>query len=396
MNRLSAKFVVATPGRSVCDDHARVLENSGLLRFIALGTRRGTRGVSREHTRLNPRIGLATYAAAQLMSMFQAESFRFRLLFWFDRWVKKQLVPGDHIISSYGYANECFKWVRLQGGKTFIDAGNSHPANFWEILSEEHAHWQSPYPPVARHWIDRSLAMMDDIDYVLSPSKYVTESFLARGFRPEQIIPNVYPVDLDCFRPATQPRPASRPLTLISTGVLSLRKGTPYLLEAFRIVRRKIPNARLLLTRAVQDNVKAVLEKYSDLPIDWAPSLPHDQLAERLRGADMFILPSLEEGLARTSIEALAVGLPSIVTPNTGINDWITSGRNGEIVPIRDAGAIADAVLKWADRVCSAEPRCNLLPDPHVFSFVNFAKSFWAQLSDKGLAGDVAIQHRVS
>src|SRR5258706_11261987 len=111
-------FTIATPGRSVCDDNARALERQGRLRFIALGTRGGTAGVPPEHTRLNPRIGLCAYVAARTLPAFQAESFRFRLLPWFDRWVLKQLTPGDHILSSYGYANESFKFVRRHGGKT--------------------------------------------------------------------------------------------------------------------------------------------------------------------------------------------------------------------------------------------------------------------------------------
>src|SRR5207248_1056342 len=108
-------------------------------RFLALGTRRGTTGVSAEHTRLNPWIGLCSYAAVKTLSPFAAESFRFRLLPWFDRWVLKQVRPGNHMISSYGYTNQCFKFVRKNGGKTLLDAGNSHPANFWETMSEEHA-----------------------------------------------------------------------------------------------------------------------------------------------------------------------------------------------------------------------------------------------------------------
>src|SRR4029077_11062103 len=92
----SARFVVATPQRSVCDDNARVLERRQFLRFLALGTRRGTEGVPPERTRLNPAIGFCTYAAARALGTFQAESFRFRLLPWFDRWVCKQLQPGDH------------------------------------------------------------------------------------------------------------------------------------------------------------------------------------------------------------------------------------------------------------------------------------------------------------
>ena len=346
------KFVVAQPGHySPAEDQARALEKTGRLRFIALGTRRGAAGVSPERVRLNPFIGLAAYIAAKTLSPFRAESFRFRLNPWFDRWVLKQLQPGDHIISSFGFANECFKFVRAHGGKTFLDAGNSHPENFWEILSEEHRRWNCPTPPVAPHWHERSRAMLADVDYVLSPSNYVTQSFLAHGFKPEQIFYNPYPVNLELFRPRTGSRPERQPLTIINTGSLSLRKGTPYLLEAFRIVRGKIPDARLLLTRIVQDDVKPVLARYHDLPIEWSPPLPHAQLAARLQGADIFVLPSLEEGLVRTACEAMGCGLPAILTPNTGANDFVQPGVSGEVVPIRDPQAIADAIFKWAEKI---------------------------------------------
>src|SRR5580698_4057072 len=122
-----ANFVVATPARSVCDDNARALAHYGLLRFLALGTRRGSKGVPPELTRLNPKIGLVAYAFARTFSTGRAEALRFRLHPWFDNWVKKQLLPGNHVISSYGYANASFRWAREHGGKTFVDGGNSHP-----------------------------------------------------------------------------------------------------------------------------------------------------------------------------------------------------------------------------------------------------------------------------
>ena len=380
------KFVIATPARSVCDENARALEKTGALRFLALGTRRGIGGIPPERTRLLPAFGLANFTASKILSPVAAESFRFRMHPWFDRWVKKQLQPGDHVISSYGYANECFKFAREHGGKTFLDAGNSHPENFRAILSEEHRRWNCPQPPVARHHHEHSLAMMADVDFVLSPSSYVTKSFLDRGFKPEQILKNVYPVDLSCFSPAREPRPASRPLTLICTGSLSLRKGTPYLLEAFRLVRKKIPDARLLLTDTVMDNVKPVLAANSDLPVEWSPSLPHPQLAERLRGADIFVLPSLEEGLVRVACEAMACGLPVILTPNTGANDFVRPGVNGEVVPIRDPQAIADAVFKWAGKILSPDWRPRVLFDTEPLSFGHFEREFIRQLRGIGLA----------
>ena len=366
----NARFVVAAPGRTTCDPFASVLERHGKLRFLGLGTRRGTAGVSRELTRLFPVIGLANYIGVYLLSPFRAESFRFSLHPWFDRWVLKQLLPGDHALSSYG-------------GRNFIDGGNSHPDNFWSILTEEHERWRCPTPPVARHHYERARAMMEDVDYVLSPSSYVSQSFLARSFKPGQILKNVYPVDLSCFKPSTTPPDKNRPLTVISTGSLSLRKGTPYLLEAFRIIHRKHPSVRLKLIPLVQDDVKPILAKFRDLPIDWSPPRPHAQLAELLRSADVFVLPSLEEGLARAAIEAMACGLPVVLTSHTGANDFVRPGVNGEVVPIRDPAAIADAILKWGDKLQAGER--PPVEDLHrQLSFETFAQTFTAQLAALG------------
>jgi glycosyltransferase involved in cell wall biosynthesis len=380
------RFVVATPQRSVCDDNARALEKYGWLRFLALGTRRGTTGVPLEHTRLNPRIGLVTYATARMFGAFRGESIRFGLLPWFDAWVLKQLKPGDHIISSYGYANRCFEFVRAHGGKTFVDAGNSHIEDFWETLSEEHRRWKCSYPPVARHWYERSREMLTRVDYVLSPSSHVTKSFLRHGFKPEQILRNVYPVNLSLFKPPALPRPKDRPLTIVNTGNLSLRKGTPYLLESFRIVRRSCPEARLLLTDSVRDDVAPILATYRDLPIEWAPGLPHAQLVERLQGADVFDLPSLEEGLVRTALEAMACGLQVVLTPNCGSNDFVKPGVNGEVVPIRDPAKTAEAILKCWDRV-RAGYRVEIGDLASELSFDHFEKEFMGQLRQIGISG---------
>jgi glycosyltransferase involved in cell wall biosynthesis len=228
--------------------------------------------------------------------------------------------------------------------------------------------------------------MLAEVDYVLSPSSYVTDSFLSRGFKPAQILQNIYPVNLSNFSPSAGPRPKDRPLTLINTGGLSLRKGSPYLLEAFRLIRQKHPTARLILIQSVRDDMKDVLSRFRDLPIEWSPTLPHPALAELLRSADIFILPSVEEGLARTVLEAIACGLPVIVTPNTGANDFVQPGLGGEVVPIRDPRAIADAVLKWADKILTPGWQPRVLIDTKSLAFDSFERTFLAQLRQLGLA----------
>src|ERR1700722_3585992 len=198
----AVRFIIASPGHaSIYDNEALALHKHHLLRFIAMGTRRGVTGLPAEVTRLRPAIGLTAYIAARTLSTFAAESFRFRLHPWFDNWVRKQMRPGDHIISSYGYANNCFKWARSHGGKTFLDAGNSYPVGFWTILKEERRRWNSPYDSFAKHHHERSLAMMEHVDYVLSASSFVGRTFLERGFKPECILPHPRPIDLSAFRP---------------------------------------------------------------------------------------------------------------------------------------------------------------------------------------------------
>lgn len=344
-------FVVAVPFREVCVDYARILARQKMLRLHAMWTRRGATGVPAEVTHLFPPLGLLSYIGGRMLPPFHAESFRFALYPLYDRWVLSQLRPGDHIISSYANANASFAWVRQHGGMTFLDGGNSHPDNFWEILEEEHRRWGCRYPPVARFHHARARRTLEHVDYVLAPSSFVRDSFLVRGFKPEQILGVTYVVNLPCFKPSDQERPRQRPLTIVNTGSLSLRKGTPYLLEAFRLIRKDVPDARLLLTDTVMDSVRPILTRYRDLPIDWASNLPHDKLAERLRSADLFILPSLEEGLVRTAQEAMACGLPVILTPHTGTNDFVTEGVNGSVVPIRNPEAIRDAALAWWERI---------------------------------------------
>jgi glycosyltransferase involved in cell wall biosynthesis len=382
----TSQFVIASPGHaSIYDAEALALHKLGLLHFIAMGTRRGVDDLPAEFTRLKPAIGLCAYVAAKTMSSFAAESFRFRLYPWLDRWVKKQLRPGDCIISSYAYANASFQWVQANGGKTFLDGGNSHPDNFWELLTEEHRRWKSPYPPVARHYYERSRAMMEHVDYVFTASNYVAQSFLARGFKPEQLLPHPRPLNLAAFRPIEHERPRNKPLTLIHTGAICLRKGTPYLLEAVRLIQKKIPNVRLLMRDTIREDMKEILKRYNDLPITWLGWVPHRDLAKSLQEADIFILPSLEEGMVLTAVEAMGCGLPVILTPNCGANDLVQSGVSGEVVPIRDPQAIAEAVFKWAEKIFVPGYRPRVTVNKNLLTFEHFEEVLIGQLKALGL-----------
>ena len=351
------RFAAASFGRCGHDHFARVLEKCGILDFYALGTRRGTAGVTPEHMRLQPLFGLLNYAGSAVFSPFRAESFRFRLFPWFDRWVKSQLRPGQHLLTSYAFANESMRWIKKNGGMTFIDAENAHPTEFWDLLSEEARRWRSPYPPVSRFFNQQARETANQADYVFAPSTFVRNSFLKHGFEERRVLRYSLPVNVEIYQPASRRQPKERPLTILNTGAICLRKGSPYLLEAFRIIRKQEPQAVLRLTNVVRDDMLEVLRTYSDLLIEWGTPLntgiPEErrQFVQRYQTSDVFVLPSIEDGFAFVVAEALACGLPVITTPNTGSSDLIRNGVNGTVVPVRDPVAIADAVLSWWEKI---------------------------------------------
>ena len=353
--------------------------------------RGGARGVSPEHTRLKPVFGLLNYAAVHALPFFTAESFRFRLFPVFDRWVKSLLRPGQHLMTSVAFVNDCQKWVRRNGGLVFIDAGNSHPRYFWKILTEEQRRWKTLTPPVARHFNLRGAESADSGDYIFAESTFVCNSFVEEGMDPKRIFVTTLPLNIDSFKPSEAERPKTRPLTLLNTGALSLRKGTPYLLEAFRLILKKEPRAVLRLTQNVGD-AKEVLRRNADLPIEWLPFCNlrfEDQrriYIERFHNSDIFLFPSIEDGFGYVVAEAMACGLPVITTRNTGASDLIKPGVNGEIVPIRDPAAMAEAALRWWARIQEGDKVGDMAWMRERLSFETFAKSIIGHLASVGAA----------
>jgi len=298
--------------------------------------------------------------------------------------------PGQHIITLCALTNSALKWSRAHGGTTFIDSENSHPRAFWDLLTEEQRKWHSPYPPVSRFNIRQCWETVDLIDYVFAISPFVRDSFLEKGWDPRRVLLYGAPINLDWFKPGEGQRPEARPLTLLNTGNLCLRKGTPYLLEAFRLIRKKEPRAVLRLSQTVRNDAREALRRNADLPIDWAPHFnlrfedQRKRYVERFQTSDIFVFPTIEEGFAFVVKEAMACGLPVITTRNSGASDLIQPGENGELVPIRDPEAIAAAVLKWWSKIREGKRLQNLQQTRDQITFETFDKTIMNHLAALG------------
>jgi len=388
-------FAMASFSRCGDDVFARALEKHGMLDFYALGTRRGTAGVPREHTRLQPLFGLFNYIVSVTLPVYQAESLRFRTFGLFDRWVQTLLRPGQHFFTGYAFAPRAMRWIRQHGGIAFLDAWTSHPETFWSLLTEEQQRWAPRHPPVSRYYQDRTVESVAAADYICTSSSFVRQSFLDHGFDPRRLLFCPYPVNLEVFRPAPEPRPANRPFTLVHTGGLSLRKGAPYLFEAFRLIRKQVPDAVLRVKRHLRNDVQAIVRRNSDLPIEWSDQLDLAAHVRRYQTSDLLLFPSVEDGFAFVVAEALACGLPVVTTFNTGASDLICPGENGEVVPIRDPQALANAALKWWERIRAGERIGGFESLKARLSFKQFEETFVGHLEKLGIRSETSAPQSV-
>jgi glycosyltransferase involved in cell wall biosynthesis len=73
--------------------------------------------------------------------------------------------------------------------------------------------------------------------------------------------------------------------------------------------------------------------------------LPPLEVARTYRESDLFVFPSVSEGLAEVVLEAMASGLPVVASDLSGANDCLKHGEEGLVVPARNAEAMAEAIL---------------------------------------------------
>ena len=175
---------------------------------------------------------------------------------------------------------------------------------------------------------------IDIADMILVGSTYAASTFIAEGVDPERMRVIPYGVDLETFRVGNESPAAG--FEVIYAGQLTQRKGLAYLLRGYRLFAR--PDSRLTLVGAVVG---------SDLPLkqfagafEHVPHQTRSALAARYRRAHAFVLPTLIEGMPLVVLEAMACGLPVIVTAN-GPGDIVRDGVDGFVVPERDERAIA-------------------------------------------------------
>jgi glycosyltransferase involved in cell wall biosynthesis len=259
----------------------------------------------------------------------------------FDNRVAKELKSCDvfHVFASQAL-NSIIKAKKL-GAKVIADNPNTHPLNIRDVLAEEYKIWKVPYLPYNKIALMRRLRGLDMADRILVLSRTSYQSFINNGC-PEKLLRIVpYGVDKELFRP--RPKEDNK-FRVLFIGQLSLRKGFQYLLEAWKLL--KLKDAELVLAGGLKPDAVYALKKYDGI-IDFklrGPLADMESIARLYNQASIAVFPSIEEGFGMVVAEAMASGLPVIVSENVGAKDLITNGQDGFIVPVRNPQAIVEGI----------------------------------------------------
>ena len=195
--------------------------------------------------------------------------------------------------------------------------------------------------PIERPWLNeagrrKAAAEYRRADVIHVASEYTRESFLEAGV-PAEKLQRVQLSIPERYRPAPRERD-DEIFRVLYVGALTVAKGVPVLLEAFR---RLTGNAELVLvggwgTRGMRQYMQSCLAADPRIRVGSG-----DPLAE-LREADVLVHPSFSDGFGYAPMEALACGVPVVVTEDTGIKEHVDDGVNGWIVPTGSVDALLE------------------------------------------------------
>jgi len=141
----------------------------------------------------------------------------------------------------------------------------------------------------------------------------------------------------------------SEKFTFLFVGRIVRDKGINELVEAYVGLNQQYTDCRLVLVGPFEDDLDPISAKTRQM-IETCPGIEvvgeklGDELVDYYAAADCYVFPSYREGFPNTVLEAGAMGLPCIVTDINGSREIIEEGRNGVVIPPRDASALYQAM----------------------------------------------------
>lgn len=334
---------ISVHGRFHAFDLARELARSGALGGIA------TTYPSRVVRRIvgpGPMVKSAPWieAARRLAARTPwAGTFDPAIVAMFGRYAAVQVPAFADVFVGWSSASlEAFPVARRRGARLVLERGSTHIEHQASVLSEEYRAFGLTRAPVDARIIERECREYEEADRIVVPSHYAAETFRRRGVPAGRVIVNPYGADLTRFYLLSRTLERKKARILL-VGAVSLRKGAPWMLRAFASLA---PIAELHFVGPIESGLRDILRREAGEGVTFCGPLRGEALEKAYADADIFCLPSLEEGLPLSLLQAMAAGLPVVATPETGAGDVITDGKEGLLVLSRRPEELKGALLR--------------------------------------------------
>lgn len=155
------------------------------------------------------------------------------------------------------------------------------------------------------------------------------------------VIPNG--VDLEAFRPPHSKK-SEGSKTLLYVGRMTKQKGISFLIEAIPFLSKKV-RLELVGDGPLRGRLESLVKRLGVYErVHFSGWLSQDELIKKYQQADLFVLPSLDEGMPNCILEAMACGLPIVATYVSGSRELVQSGVNGFLVSSRDREGLIVAI----------------------------------------------------
>jgi starch synthase len=267
----------------------------------------------------------------------------------------------DHASYKWAKDSDVFLYYRTTGYETtrrlkseqrpalcVLEEVNSHVDQCHDLMKEEFDRLDRG--PYRYRFPDHDLRLKayEAADCILCPSSFVKASFLKRGFPEERLLK----VNFGFTFPEANNRvswvtdPPKDTFRVLYVGQIHFRKGLRYAIEAFR--RLKHPKKEF---RIVGPRTEVTGLERTSIPEDvrFTGILKGEELEAAYRESTVFLLPTIEEGLALVLGEAMAHGLPVITTTHSGAEDILTDGIEGYILDPGDVESMTVRLQELAD-----------------------------------------------
>lgn len=263
-----------------------------------------------------------------------------RLGVWAQGLVERVTPARCYLFTQVGL--ETLRWARQSGVESVLDNPNGHIRDYWEVFNEESLRWCG-----RKHLEHPTLQMVERVeeeyelaDSIRVSSPWAKDSMVSRGVPASKIQVVAQPLNLSRFYPNPERAETNGPLRVCYVGNLNLAKGFTYLLRAIRSVGHERITLEVVGATGSRSSRRLFERERQGLSVASAPGNP----VPAYQRAEVFVMPSLHDGFGFVVAEAMACGLPVIVTEDCGAAGWVRDGQTGWVVPAGQAEALAEAL----------------------------------------------------